>query len=398
VWAISLLVVIKKHRKAILINALALTLLAAAVSFILPKIYSAQTTILPPETESGLSGLVGTSTGILAQAATTFNLPLMATPSDLYASMLQSETVLTRVVDSLDLTNKYDAASKWAAVSKLRDNIKVEVRPDGIVSIRANADNPELAADIANSMVHALDVIKREIRSSKGREFRQFLETRISTVDSSLNVASNDLRKFQEQHGAIAIDVQAEEMISTIADQASKLTEAEIELEILRHQLSHDHPKVVAQRIRVEEMRRALQRLEKGEVDADDSLALKVELPLSQVPGLNLKLAVLTRNVKVYEKTYEVLLQEYEMARLQEKRDTPTITVLDRARPVKSPTWPSKRVIVVTVFILSLLATITYFVALDAAADESQPFGKFLKSVRDVLHSRSEKTGHSEQD
>lgn len=384
-WALKLVSILNKHRKLIIINTIVVTVVAAGISFLLPKTYGARATILPPESDASLSSLAGLSTGALAQAATSFALPLMATPSDIYASILKSESVYARVVDSLNLVEKLEADSKWGAVASIREMANVRVENEGIVVVNVEADDPELAADIANMMVRSLDHFKKEMRSQQGRDFSRFLEQRIAVVDSSLKEAADRLLRFQKEHGAIALDVQSEALIKNLAEQTATLTAAEIELEILKRQLSPDHPRVVSQRIRVEEMRQGLRKIEQGTETEDDSLLMALEIPLSEVPDLSFKLAILTRDVEIYETTYELLLKQYEMARLQERRDTPTISVLDWARPIRDPVWPNKRLIVITAFVLSLLIFSTFVVVREVAVDRSTPIGEFLESLKNVL-------------
>ena len=384
-WIHKLISILAKYRKMIILNSIVVAVLAAGISFLLPKKYSATTTVLPPETESGLAGLMGLSSGILAQAATNFALPIMATPSDIYASMLESETILGRVVDSLKLVEVYDVKSKWEAVANLKDDAKVKVEMDGIVTLNVTAKSADLSANIANLMVSTLDQLKKEMRSRKGRDFSAFLNRRLIETDSSLKMAANTLRDFQETHGAIAIDIQSEALIKNLASEKAKLTAAEVELEVMRKMLYPDNPEVKRKEVEVRELHSSLRRVEMGATTSHDSIISSLEIPLSRIPDLSLQLAVLTRNVKIYEMTYELLSQQFEMAQLQERRDTPTITVLDVARPPEKPIWPRKKWIVITAFGLSLIFTATLAVLKDLAGKPDSTFTKFWSPIRDVF-------------
>ncbi len=384
-WLLKLLSILIKYRKTIILNTLIVTVIAAGVSFVLPKKYLARTTVLPPETETGIAGLMGLSSGILAQAATNFALPIMATPSDLYASMLESESILVKAVDSLKLTEVYEVESRWEAVVQLKERIKIKVEMDGIVTLDVEAKDPVTAANIANLLVFYLDEFKKQMRSQKGREFSSFLERRLTETDSSLQIAANQLRNFQETHGAIALDVQSEALIRNLAEEKARLNSAEVELEVMRKQLYPDHPDVIRRELLVSEIRGGLRRAEIGATNPRDSIISALEVPLSRVPDLSLKLAVLTRNLKIFEITYELLSQQYEMARLQERRDTPTITVLDMARPPSKPYWPRKKWIVLTAFALSFLATATMVVVREMFVRETSPAASIVAPLREML-------------
>lgn len=64
-------------------------------------------------------------------------------------------------------------------------------------------------------------------------------------------------------------------------------------------------------------------------------------LEIQNSADLQLQLRRLTREVAIHEEMFTLLKKEYEMARLQEQRDRPFITVLDYAEPPLKPTFPN---------------------------------------------------------
>jgi tyrosine-protein kinase Etk/Wzc len=357
VWALELLKILLRRRRFIIINTLIVTVLAVVVSFVIPKTFVGRATVLPPESESPLAGLMGLSTGSIAAAVTNFALPIMATPSDLYATMLESETVLKQVVDSLRLESIYATKTKWAALAKLKDNVKIKVGSDGIITVEAFAKDRQLAADIANLMVSTLDQFNRRLQNQKGKEFSGFLEKRLRETDSALGVAQNEMKIFQENHRAVSLELQSEALITNLAQQKAQLTSSEIQLEILKKTLYPNHPELVKKQMEVAEIRTKLKSMEEGATNVADSTISALDIPLSRIPDLSLQFAVLKRNAKIQELTFELLSQQLEMARLQERRDTPTLMVLDHARPAEQAVKPQKRLIVVAALFLTLICT-----------------------------------------
>lgn len=353
-WALRLLEILVKRRRFIIANTLIVTLLAVIISFVLPKTYRSKATVLPPESESPLAGLTGLSAGRIAMAVTNFALPLMATPSDLYASMLGSETILKIVVDSLDLKTAYQSKTNWDAVSELKKDVRIRVEQDGIITIEADAKERKLSADIANLLVSTLDRFNRRIQSQKGQEYSGFLENRLKETGSALSLAQDSLRRFQEDHRAISLELQSQALINNLAEQKSSLTSAEIELEILKKTLYPNHPELLKKQMMVNEYLSKLREIEDGARNRADSTLSALDIPLSKIPDLSLQLAVLTRNSKIQELTYELLSQQLEVAQLQEHRDAPTIMVLDAARPPEMAVKPKKKLIVIAAFLLSV--------------------------------------------
>ena len=75
----------------------------------------------------------------------------------------------------------------------------------------------------------------------------------------------------------------------------------------------------------------------------------------SGVPALALEYGRLTRDLKVHETLYALLISQYEQAKLAEARDTPTVQVLDPAIPAERKSRPKIALNVVIAGILSLL-------------------------------------------
>jgi uncharacterized protein involved in exopolysaccharide biosynthesis len=385
VWVLSLLSILVNRRRFIIVNTLIVTVAAVIISFLLPKTFSGKATVLPPESESPLAGLMGLSAGSIAAAVTNFALPIMATPSDLYASMLESESVLKQVVDSLKLQSVYKTTTEWAALAMLKDNVKIKVGSDGIITVEAFARDRQLAADIANSMVTTLDQFNRRLQNQKGKEFSGFLEKRLAETDSALGLAQNEMKSFQENHRAVSLELQSEALIANLAQQKAQLTSSEIQLEILKKTLYPNHPELLKKQMEVSEIGNKLKSMEEGATNVADSTLSALDIPLSRVPDLSLQFAVLKRNLKIQELTYELLSQQLEMARLQERRDTPTLMVLDHARPAEQAVKPRKRMIVLATFLLSLLCSAAMVFANEMVRKQQEDNPQLLSPVRDLL-------------
>jgi uncharacterized protein involved in exopolysaccharide biosynthesis len=75
---------------------------------------------------------------------------------------------------------------------------------------------------------------------------------------------------------------------------------------------------------------------------------------LALLPAAGLGLARLYRDVKTSEQVFVVLTAQYEQARIDEVRDTPTVDVLDRASTPEKKSRPRRSIMVAVAFLLSL--------------------------------------------
>jgi uncharacterized protein involved in exopolysaccharide biosynthesis len=384
-WILAVLDTIIRRRRFVILNTLIVTLVAATITFVVPREYKSRTTILPPEGQSGFSGFGDLSVAQIARAVTSFSLPVMASPSDLYASMLKSNVILKNVVDSLDLETIYEASSAWQAVATLRDRLMVRVEPDGIITLEAISRDAELAARIANLLVLELNELNLQLESKRGGYHVEFLSGRLLETEEELQRALTELREFQEQHRAISLEMQSAVLIENLARHKADLTAAEIELSILEKSLRSDHPSLIRQRLTIQEIGNKLNEIERGGGTRVDSVLSALDIPLDEIPELSLQFSILKRNVRIQELIYEVLAQQLEVSRIQEKRDTPVISVLDIARPAGQPFRPRRVMTTVAAFLLSLLASILLVVAYERLRENRGLSDLIATQMKDTL-------------
>jgi uncharacterized protein involved in exopolysaccharide biosynthesis len=144
-----------------------------------------------------------------------------------------------------------------------------------------------------------------------------------------LDSATAELERFQQQHRTIALDVEVKAMVEGAARLRALQTADEIELSVLKESLSEDHPSIRSLITRIGRTEQKLMELETPV--ASDSSRAYLGTGFTELPKLTQELAIRLRDVKVSEALYELLTQQYEHARIQERRDTPTFSVLDPA-------------------------------------------------------------------
>ncbi len=354
-----LLEIIALRIKFIVIFVLTVTILSAVTAFILPKYYRARVLLLPPKDEqlklgqgAGIQDYVSITSGLA--------LPVRATPTDIYARILKSRSIADRVIEANKLKEHYGMKSVVDVLSRLEDRSDFRVTDEGLLEISFSDRNPQKAADVANSYAAELDRLNREVTSARARTTRDFIGNRLIEVARELDSARSALRVFQSRHKAIDLDQQTQLAIQSAVNLKVALAENEIELNLKEQSLSSSHPDVITLKRRVEQIREQISSLEFG---AKDSSFLN--LPVSEVPLLKGQLAELTSRVQVSEALFQILTEQFEQAKIQEKMDTPTISVLDPAYPPELPYRPQKKIIVAVAAALALILAIFFALILD---------------------------------
>lgn len=324
--ALGLIRILVNHRGLLWKYPLAIGVLVVAASFLFPNVYRADVTILPPERDfQSMSQSTGDLKTFLAGGMA---LPVMATPSDILAAVLESRTVRESTSVILDLPRRWNM-KHYDVVEVLRGSVGAKVAPSGVISFWVEYKDRWFADTLANAMVHIADRLNQAIVNTKASRTRQFIEDRLSETRNQLDSAAAELERFQQQHRTIALDVEVKAMVEGAATLRAQQTADEIELSVLKESLSGDHPSIRALTARIQQTADKLMELETPA--ATDSSRVYLGTGFTELPKLAQELAVRLRDVKVSEALYELLTQQYEHARIQERRDTPTFSVLDPA-------------------------------------------------------------------
>ena len=78
---------------------------------------------------------------------------------------------------------------------------------------------------------------------------------------------------------------------------------------------------------------------------------------LRQLPRLAVPYADLYRRVRIQETVFELLSQQYEMARIEEAKDTPVVAVIDQPLVAEKKSFPPRLLMMLLLTMLALAAT-----------------------------------------
>src|ERR1700692_2518145 len=75
---------------------------------------------------------------------------------------------------------------------------------------------------------------------------------------------------------------------------------------------------------------------------------------LRQLPRLAVPYADLYRRVRIQETVFELLSQQYEMARIEEAKDTPVVSVIDYPQLAEKRSFPPRAITLLSLTLFSL--------------------------------------------
>ncbi|MDR2196323.1 MAG: hypothetical protein LBE50_07085, partial [Gallionellaceae bacterium] len=284
---LDLLIVLAKNKKMILGAVVAAAVIAVAISFLLPKMYTASARMLPPSGQSSSISAMMTAQlggGLAGMASSALGLK---DPNTLYVAMLKSRNITEKLVTRFDLKKVYGQELLEDTLKTLGNQSAISAGKDNVVLVEVTDRDPRRAADLANAYIEELNKLIQTYAVTEAAQRRQFFETQLRA-------------------------------------ERDKLTDA--------------------------------------------------ELVLDRTPMTSLQYLDALRNMKYHESIYEVLVKQFEMAKLDEAKDAPLIQVLDQAAVPERKSKPKRALIVILVVMMAfVLAVIWAFVKEALARQASNP-------------------------
>lgn len=406
-WAIRAMLLWKHRRKLARLTGISL-LVSLAISFAIPKQYKSTTSIMPPDQQGSsamlLTALTGHSGGLGALGSLASGLLGGHTSTELFIELLHSGTVSGHLIDRFNLQHVYhkryrvDTAKHLARCTKITEDKK-----SGVITIAVEDTSRVRARDLAQAYLDELNKLVTRTNTSSAHQERVFIEKRLNTVRESLEDAEMQLSQFSSKSSAIDIKEQTRAMVDAGARVQAELLVEQSGLQSLRQIYGDGNVRVRETEARIASLQGELTKMTGSSApltaDAirDDGVNSgggddKGELypPLRQLPRLAVPYADLYRRVKVQETVFELLTQQYELARVEEAKDVPVVSVIDPPGIPEKKSFPPRLLLTLLLTFLSFAGASALILIRDhwAKVDPRDPRKVLAAEVLPVLWRR----------
>ena len=344
-----LLVIVRRRMLIVKICATAIVL-SVCYSLTLNNIYTATNRFLPPQKEntsalfssllSQAGGLAGIAGGGLGGS------------TDLYIGILKSRSVADAVIKRLDLQKEFKKKTIEDTRMVVERVVKFKSSKEGIITVSANSKDPQKAAQLANTFVDELTRRSVKLLLVKAGSERLFLEQRLIVVRQELKNAEDDLKAFQEKFKTFRVDTQATVAIEGIARLKAEIVSQEVQLATLSNSRTGENSDVKALQAGISKLKSQLGAMS-GSGGPDNVIPTA-----GNVPSLSVEYFRKVRELKIQEAVFEQLSKQYEVAKINESKDSSTLQVLDEAVPPLKKSKPKRSLIVLLSTVMAFFGSI----------------------------------------
>jgi uncharacterized protein involved in exopolysaccharide biosynthesis len=345
--------------------------LGLLVAFLIPARFTSTTRLMPPDNQSGSSLAMAAASMDGSRAggfgALAGDLLGLKSTSDVFVGILTSRTVQDQIIEQFDLKRVYGVRRMQDARVKLAGSTGISVdRKSQFITVTVTDRSPQRAEGMAKAYVEQLNRLVSDLSTSSARRERIFLEGRLAQVNQDLESAEKEFSQFASKNSAVDLKEQGRAMVEAAATLQGELMFAQSELEGLRKIYSDSNVRVQAAKARIAELQSQLNKFagkDQPSTLGPDSNAADLYPSIRKLPLLGVAYADLYRRTKVQEAVYELLIREYELAKVQEAKEIPTVKVLDPADLPEKKTFPPRLLIGASTMFLAFLGGIVFLLA-----------------------------------
>jgi uncharacterized protein involved in exopolysaccharide biosynthesis len=328
------------------------------IAFLIPNEYESTARLMPPDSQPGGGLALMAMLGSGSQNGSSSGLGALATDflgakttGAVFIAVMRSRTAEDRIIQRFDLKKVYSMRLEDSARKRLEINTAIiEDRKSGVITVSTVDHDAKRAAAITAAYIDQLDTLIAQLNTSSAHRERVFLEERLDKVKVDLEAAEKDFSQFASKNATIDISAQGRAMLEGAASLQGQLIGAESQLEGLRQIYSDNNIRVRTTQARIAELRSQLQKMggTSGGAAPSDQSATDNDYPtLRQLPILGVPYADKFRQLKLQEAVYETLTKQFELAKVQEAKEIPSVKVLDQPEVPERKSYPPRTLIII---------------------------------------------------
>lgn len=405
-WAVRALLLWKHRRVLAWITAISLVV-SLGIAFAIPREYKSSASIMPPDQPNSGAALLG---ALSARTGGLGTLGTLATgllgghsSSALFIDLLRSATISNALIDRFNLQHVYHARYRVDAAKRLARLTKItEDKKSGVITVEVEDTNRIRARDLTQAYLDGLDMLVTRTNTSAAHRERVFIEQRLRVVQDNLEDAELQLSRFSSSNNAVDIREQTHAMVDAGAQIEAELIVQKSSLGAMRQIYGDDNARVRQSEARIATLQGELGRLTGSSAPPtlDDPRGFETAAaskdagvpypPLRELPRLAVPYSDLYRRVRIEETVFELLTQQYEMARLEEARDIPAVNVIDAPGIPEKKSFPPRLLLMLALTLVAFLGASAFVLIRDSwsSIPSGDPRRELAAEVVPVLRRR----------
>lgn len=333
-----------RQKKLVFGTPILIGILSVVAALLMKPVFLSTAVILPPQQEQnmGVSAVLGQLGGLAGG---------LKSPNDLYVGMLQSRTIADRIIVRFNLKDRFEVSTFDDARKNLLSITEIVSDKSGTISVKIENEDAKFAAELANAYVNELSKLTQTLALTDASRRRVFFEKQLTSAKEDLADAEVLLRKTQEKTGILQLDGQVKGIIDNVAQLEATVGAKNVQLRSMRSFATVNNPDYLRLQEELRGLNIQLEKLKTGNLSKEGDMIV----PTGKIPEVGVEYIRSLRNLKYNETIFELLAKQYELAKIEEAKESSTVQVLDQAVPAEKKIKPKRLIIVLAGFFVGIM-------------------------------------------
>ncbi len=310
------------------------------LGLLLPVQYTSIAKIMSPQQTQSTASLVMNqlaSNGAAPLAAITGGSLGLKNPNDLYIGLMDSRPVADAIVQRFKLAEVYRSRDMTMARQRLAENTIIASEKSGLISISVMDRDKDRAAELANAYADELRALTKTLAVTEASRRRLFYEGQLKEAKEALVTAELNFQQVQQNKGMVQLDAQAKAMIDSLAASRAKVAAKQVEVQALRSYSTDRNPELQLAQSELSSLQAEVAGLEQSSHSSGFT-----DLGMKDVPSAGLDYLSAQHEVLYRQTLFDLLIKQYDSARLDEAKDAVVIQVVEPAIPPDRKSSPHR--------------------------------------------------------
>lgn len=248
-----------------------------------------------------------------------------------YLMVLRERSMSEKVIEKFNIRTrlKLEKALIEDVLDAWKSRVYFKYDPaTSTVRIQVDDEDPQFAKQVVEFYIAELDIRIRDLESTKARKEREFAGNRLDEARTTLYALEDSMAQFQRVSGIFDLEEQAKATVQAAAAVQAERLVARAEYEMKAKLFNSDNPELSLAKMRMASLDSSLSYLTSPRAEnAERDFLLRLDTATDDGKTY----LRLYRDIEMNSILMAILTQQYEQARMEEARNTPTLAIVEPA-------------------------------------------------------------------
>jgi len=292
-----------------------------------PEYFRAMINCVPPRVDPSqqMGGLGGIGSALKDVGLTKLGAKGASTYE--FMALLFSRSIRDSMIKQFDLVREYEMEQEPYddVLDYFEDNVEINLRAEGNYEISIASRDTSKCVAMCYAFVDNVNKLSSNLSQLEAIRTTSYLERRINSLDSTMDVLSATLSKYSSSTLMFAPEQQATAIANTFSEVQSEFLKQETIMELLKQGLGASDPQVKIQE-------QLVQRLKAQISDMQNKPGYFGDFALRDAAGKGLPYLRLVGEIEALGKVKSLLVPSLEQARLDVTNATQSLMIVDHPR------------------------------------------------------------------